>query len=222
MLGASTRALCVPAPIISAGRGGRSQPADSLCPGLGGPGARFQRGAKEKFRGPGPPQVRVCALWPQARGKRCVLASARSWRRCDRGSVPRGGVVQPARSGRSGRKECPGRTTGAPHLGRGATLVLCVSPCLRAVPPGRGQIRCRGAPAAAPQPESPPSGRTAARARRPRPPSDPTGKSSEAAPLPRVRRTHLGWANPFFGPGSRLRLASPVPSDRHGASCHES
>ncbi|KAJ1162388.1 hypothetical protein NDU88_002856 [Pleurodeles waltl] len=68
----------------------------------------------------------------------------------------------------------------------------------------------------------PPSGRAAARAPQPRLPSDFTGKSSEAAPLPRVRRTHLGWANPFFGPVRRLRLASPVPSDRHGASCRES
>ncbi|KAJ1129483.1 hypothetical protein NDU88_007851 [Pleurodeles waltl] len=133
-----------------------------------------------------------------------------------------GGGPSPCAAAAPGTRNAPAGRPGRHNLGRVVALVLCASPCLRAVPPGCGRIGCRGAPAAAPQPESLPFGHASARAPQPRLPSDFTGESNGAAQLPRVRRTHLGRAISFFGPGRRLRLASPVPSDHFGASSSES
>ncbi|KAJ1098992.1 hypothetical protein NDU88_004097 [Pleurodeles waltl] len=130
--------------------------------------------------------------------------------------LTRGGP-SPRAAAALGKRNAPAGCRGATPWPGGCSRPLRVS-LLTGRPAGPRPDRCCGAPAATPQPESPLSGRSAARAPQSRLLSDFTGESNGAAPLPRVRRTHLGRANLFFGPGHRLRLASPVPLDHFRAS----
>ncbi|KAJ1118918.1 hypothetical protein NDU88_007105 [Pleurodeles waltl] len=205
-LGVSLRALCVAAPNVSAGRGGRSQPVDPL----GGP--RRSVGVQVPLRC-------VLALCGPRLGENNVEGPAPG---------PGAGAFEvwtregwgPARAQRrSGQKGCPGRMSGAPHTGRRAALVLCASPCLRAVLPGRGQVGCCCAPAAAPQPRSPPYGRAAARAPQLRIPQRPYGRTKRGSPAA-VCAPHPPRPGRFgFRSGRRLRLVSPDPLDHFRASC---
>ncbi|KAJ1172807.1 hypothetical protein NDU88_004649 [Pleurodeles waltl] len=152
----------------------------------------------------------------QTRGSQRRRASARSWRRCARSLVQRGGP-NPCAAAALG--EMPRQYAQGATFWPRAASVLHASLGSWAAQPGRGQVGGRGAPAAVPQLESSQFRRAAAQTPQPRLHSDFTGESDGAAPMPHVRRTHLSQASLFSGSGRRPRLTPSHSSDQLGTSC---
>ncbi|KAJ1166743.1 hypothetical protein NDU88_007140 [Pleurodeles waltl] len=139
----------------------------------------------------------------QTRGSQRRWASARSWRRCARSSVPRGGSNPCAAAARG---EMPWQYAQGATLWPGATSVLNASLGSRATQPGHGQV----------------GGCAAAQTPQPRLHSDFTGDSDGAATMPCVHCTYLSQASLFSGSSRRPRLTPSHSSDQLGTSCHGS